>query len=469
MMAHKIWANPLRIRAKQLHLIKIHTLSNLPKKNMNLMPSKTLFERFFHSQTTGSIVLLLATITAVIWANSPWSNLYYSLSHLDIGTYFNGKQYHLTLDHWVKDGLMAIFFFVVGLEIKREILIGELSSLKKAALPVMAALGGAVIPALIYFSFNPGGPAANGWGVPMATDIAFALGLLALFGKRVPIGLKVFLTALAIVDDLMAVLVIALFYTDQINIIALGSAFFLLALLALIVRNHVRRPTLIFFLIVGVWFCVFLSGIHATIAGILLAMIIPVKATIEPREFFSTLRQHKAWLKETKISRQSMVTDKSQRQAIQQIYYAAERMIPTGIQLEEHLHPVQAFLILPLFALLAAGVTVDSATLASFPGTVSLGIIAGLLVGKQIGILGFSFLVVKSGVTELPKGVSWGQLWGVSLLGGIGFTMSIFISELAFDDPAIIADAKIAIFIASILAGIGGFMILAKTLPKKLQ
>ncbi len=434
---------------------------------MKPKPNKTAFERFFHSQTAGSIVLLLATITAVVWANSPWSDLYHTLSHLDIGTYFHGKQYHLTLDHWVKDGLMAIFFFVVGLEIKREILIGELSSVKKAMLPVMAALGGAVIPALIYFSFNPSGPAASGWGVPMATDIAFALGLLALFGKRVPIGLKVFLTALAIVDDLMAVLVIALFYTDQINFTALIAATFLLALLALIVRNNIHRPVCTFLLISGVWLCVFLSGIHATIAGVLLAMIVPVKATIEPKEFFNTLKRHKAWLKETKISRQSMVTDKQQRQAIQQIYLAAERMIPAGIRLEEHLHPIQAFLILPIFALFAAGVTVDSNTLAAFPSTVSLGIIAGLLIGKQVGIVGFSFLVIKSGLTELPARVSWGQIWGVSLLGGIGFTMSIFISELAFTDDAMIADAKIAIFIASILAGICGYLILQRSLPKK--
>jgi len=434
---------------------------------MKSKPNKTLFERFFHSQTAGSVVLLLATITAVVWANSPWSDLYHTLSHLDIGTYFHGKQYHLTLDHWVKDGLMAIFFFVVGLEIKREILVGELSSVKKAMLPVMAALGGAVIPALIYFSFNPSGPAASGWGVPMATDIAFALGLLALFGKRVPIGLKVFLTALAIVDDLMAVLVIALFYTDQINISALIMATFLLALLALIVRNNIHRPVCTFLLISGVWLCVFLSGIHATIAGVLLAMVVPVKATIEPKEFFNTLKRHKAWLNETKISRQSMVTDKQQRQAIQQIYLAAERMIPAGIRLEEHLHPIQAFLILPLFALFAAGVTVDSNTLAAFPSTVSLGIIAGLLIGKQVGIVGFSFLVIKSGLTELPAGVSWGQIWGVSLLGGIGFTMSIFISELAYTDAAMIADAKIAIFIASILAGICGYLVLQKSLPKK--
>ncbi len=434
---------------------------------MKITPSKNLFERFLHSQSSSSVVLILATLTAVIWANSPWADLYQKLSHLDIGTYFNGKQYHLSLDHWVKDGLMAIFFFVVGLEIKREILIGELSSIKKAILPVMAAFGGAVIPALIYFSFNPGGPAASGWGVPMATDIAFALGLLALFGKRVPIGLKVFLTALAIVDDLMAVLVIALFYTDQINIPPLIVSAVLLTLLALVVRNHIRRPVCTFLLIFGVWLGVFLSGIHATIAGVLLAMVIPVKATIEPKKFFTILKQHKSWLMGSKVTRQSMVTDRQQRQAIEQIYMASRKMIPVGIHLEEHLHPVQAFLILPLFALFAAGVIIDNNTLAAFPSSVSLGIITGLLVGKQVGILGFSLLVIKSGWSELPTGVNWGQIWGVSLLGGIGFTMSIFISELAFFDKAMIADAKIAIFIASILAGIAGFLVLNSTLPKK--
>jgi NhaA family Na+:H+ antiporter len=434
---------------------------------MSKPSSKNLFDRFLHSQSSSSIVLILATLTAVIWANSPWADIYQKIGHLDIGTYFNGKQYHLSLDHWIKDGLMAIFFFVVGLEIKREILIGELSTVKKAALPVMAALGGAVVPALIYFAFNPNGPTSSGWGVPMATDIAFALGVLALFGKRVPIGLKVFLTALAIVDDLMAVLVIALFYTDQIDVAALITGAVLLALLALVIRNHIRRPVCIFLLIFGVWVSIFLSGIHATIAGVLLAMVVPVKATIEPKQFFNTLKKHYMSLKGNKITRQSMVHDKKQRQAIEQIYLAAEKMIPAGIHLEEHLHPIQAFLILPLFALFAAGVVIDNNTMAAFPGTVSLGIMTGLLIGKQVGIIGFSFLVIKSGLSQLPKGVTWGQLWGVSLLGGIGFTMSIFISELAFTDAAIIADAKIAIFIASILAGICGYLVLQTTLPKK--
>ena len=434
---------------------------------MGATPEKNQFERFLHSQTSSSLVLILATITAVLWANSPWGDLYIQLSHLDIGAHFNGRQYQLSLDHWVKDGLMTIFFFVVGLEIKREIIIGELSSLKKAILPVGAALGGAIFPALIYLLFNPAGASGNGWGIPMATDIAFALGLLALFGRRVPIGLKVFLTALAIVDDLLAVLVITLFYTEQINIMALGSAFFLLMVLLLIIKNHLHKPLLFFFLCFGVWVCIFLSGIHATIAGVLLAMIIPVKATIEPTHFFSTLKRHKTWLKDSKMTRHSMVADKKQRLAIEEIYRTTRRMIPAGIRLEEELHPIQAFLILPLFALFAAGVTINAQTLAAFPDTISLGIIAGLIAGKQIGIFGFSYAMVKSGWTDLPAGVSWGQLWGVSLLGGIGFTMSIFISELAFSNPALLAEAKISIFVASIAAGMAGTVILNTSLPKR--
>ncbi len=430
--------------------------------------NKNLFERFLHSQSSSSIVLILATLTAVIWANSPWADIYQKLSHLDIGTYFNGREYHLSLDHWVKDGLMAVFFFVVGLEIKREVLIGELSSLRSAILPVVAAIGGAIAPAVIYFLFNRAGAAADGWGIPMATDIAFALGLLALFGRRVPIGLKVFLTALAIVDDLLAVLVIAVFYTGRINLPALVLAAVFLAVLALVVRNRIRRPVCTLVLIFAVWLCVFLSGIHATIAGVLMAMIVPVRSTIEPQEFFRVIREH-AWLRESKLTRHSLVKNRKQRQAIEQIYLAAEHLLPAGIRLEEMLHPIQAFLILPLFALFAAGVAVDSQTMAGFPGPVSLGIMAGLLLGKQAGIFGFSYLVVRSGQAALPTGVTWPQIWGVSLLGGIGFTMSIFISELAFSDAAMIADAKIAIFIASILAGILGFIVLSRVLPKKQQ
>ncbi|PIE73676.1 MAG: Na+/H+ antiporter NhaA [Deltaproteobacteria bacterium] len=450
------------------HVISLSATSTPSQKTMYAEDKspQSLFDRFLHSQSSGSIILLLATITAVIWANSPWSQLYHTLSHLDIGTYFAGKQYHLTLDYWVKDGLMAIFFFVVGLEIKREILIGELSTPRKAILPVMAAFGGAIVPALIYFAFNPSGPTASGWGIPMATDIAFALGVLAVFGKRVPISLKVFLTALAIVDDLMAVMVIALFYTTKISAPALLVAMLLLAVLSWLIRHKHRTPGLHIMLILGIWICIFLSGIHATIAGVLIAMVYPVKASIDPEDFFRVIKKRISSLEKTGLTRDSMVDNKKQFRAINQIYLAAEDMIPAGIYLEQNLHNVQAFVILPLFALFAAGVTIDADTLQGFPGSVSLGIIPGLVLGKQAGIFGFSFLVVKSGLAELSNDLKWVHIWGVSLLGGIGFTMSIFISELAFVDAAIIADAKIAIFIASILAAIAGFAVLNKTLPR---
>jgi NhaA family Na+:H+ antiporter len=434
-----------------------------------IRPSVTLFERFLHSQSAGSLVLLLATIAAVVWANSPWSDLYYTISHIDIGTYVGGRPYHLSLSHWVKDGLMTIFFFVVGLEIKREILIGELSTLRKALLPVMAALGGAIFPALLYWSFNPSGPEAAGWGIPMATDIAFALGVLALFGSRVPVSLKVFLTALAIVDDLMAVMVIALFYTEQISLTALMVAAFLLAILTFVIRKGVRRPGIHLLLILGVWLAILSSGIHATIAGVLVAFAYPIKASIEPKEFYEVIKNRIAKLKESNLTRESMVDNKQQYQAINQIYLAAEDMIPAGIYLEQNLHSVQAFLILPLFALFSAGVVLDMDTFQGFPSSLSLGIILGLLVGKQAGIFGFSYLVVKSGLAELSQEIRWPHLWGVSVLSGIGFTMSIFISELAYADEGLIDDAKVAIFIASILAAILGYITLHRSLPQKTE
>ncbi|MEN8200061.1 MAG: Na+/H+ antiporter NhaA [Thermodesulfobacteriota bacterium] len=427
--------------------------------------SKGLFDRFFRSQTSGSIVLLGATLVAIFWANSPWSSLYHTLAHLDIGTHFHGKQYHLTLDHWVKDGLMTIFFFVVGLEIKREILIGELSSFKKAILPVMAAIGGAVVPALIYFAFNQQGEAAKGWAIPMATDIAFALGVLALFGKRVPIGLKVFLTALAIVDDLLAVIVIAIFYTEQIaiNYLLVGAVF--LGLLAYIARVGVRQTWLHLLLTLIIWVCIFLSGIHATIAGVLIALTVPIKPSLEAKTFFDTICQQMTLLQATEVSADSLVKDKKQRSALVRIYMAAEDMLPAGIHLEDKLHSVQAFLILPLFALFSAGVTVNKEMLAAFPSSVSIGIILGLLLGKQLGITLLSWLTIKVKLAELPAGVSWMHIWGSGVLSGIGFTMSIFISELAFADPATIADAKIAIFVVSVLAAALGFVVLHKSLP----
>jgi Na+:H+ antiporter, NhaA family len=426
---------------------------------------KSLLDRFLHSQSSSSLILLAATICAVIWANSPWAAGYHSLSHLDIGTHFAGRQYHLSLDHWVKDGLMAIFFFVVGLEIKREMLIGELSSFRRAALPVAAALGGAVLPAVIYLYFNRTAPASHGWGIPMATDIAFALGVLALFGSRVPTSLKVFLTALAIVDDLLAVLVIALFYTTTINLVALGIAFVLLVVLALLLRSRFRRLAVLFTLVVAIWLCVYLSGIHATIAGVLIALCVPIRPKIEPVEFFQRIEADLDQLKQTNLTQDSAIDNRQQLAALSRIYVHTEDMIPPGIYLEQHLHSIQAFLILPLFALFAAGVTVEPAMFSGFPSGVSLGIILGLILGKPMGIMALSFLVAKSGLGEMPEDIGWTHLLGVACLAGIGFTMSIFISELGFNDGGLVADAKIAIFLASIASALMGYVLLSRTLP----
>ena len=426
----------------------------------------SFFERFLHSQASGSIVLILAAAAAVFWANSRWAELYHHLSHLDIGVIFAGRTYQMGLAHWVKDGLMTIFFFVVGLEIKREVLLGELSSLRKAALPVLAAVGGCVTPALLYFFFNRSGPGVAGWGIPMATDIAFAIGILALLGSRVPVGLKIFLTALAIVDDLIAVLVIALFYTAEINFQALLAAAGFLALFFLAVKSNARRPILYLFPAIGVWASVMFSGIHATIAGVLIALLVPVKSQIDPGEFLdSIIRSIECLGRSGPLTRDSLALNKRQWQLVEEIYLAADDMIPAGIFLEKHLHSVQAFIILPLFALFSAGVTITAESISSFPGPVSLGVIAGLVLGKQIGIMAFSWLAIAAGMADLPQGVRWPHIWGVSALAGIGFTMSIFISELGFQAQTMIDEAKIAIFIASFAAGLLGYMVLRWTLP----
>ncbi len=432
---------------------------------MGKLTQRTFFDRFLHSQASGSIVLILATIIALIWANSPWKGLYHDLSHLEIGFIFGGKSYQMGLSHWVKDGLMTVFFFVVGLEIKREVLLGELSTLRKATLPVLAAIGGSVVPALIYYFFNPVGPASSGWGVPMATDIAFALGILALLGDRVPPGLKIFLTALAIVDDLIAVLVIALFYTSEIHITSLIMAAFFLLLFYGAVKLQSRRPILYLVPAIGAWSSVMVSGVHATLAGVLIALLVPVRPKIDAKSFLDDITTALHTLDISGFTRaERTYATKEQWNLIEKIYLTADDMIPAGLFLEKHLHPVQAFVILPLFALFSAGVTVNTATMASFPGNLSLGIIFGLFIGKQVGIVLLTWLSKVLGLADLPQGVRWLHIWGVSILAGIGFTMSIFISELGFKDPLLVDEAKIAIFIASILSGIVGFTVLKASL-----
>jgi NhaA family Na+:H+ antiporter len=373
----------------------------------------------------------------------------------------------MSLHHWINDFLMAIFFFVVGLEIKREMVVGRLSSVEKATLPVAAALGGMIAPALLYFFLNSSGEASRGWGVPMATDIAFALGVLSLFGKRVPIGLKVFLTALAIADDLGAVLVIAVFYTSNLNLGELIAAGVFLLLIVGARRLGIRSPLIYLFLAVGVWVDVLFSGVHATVAGVLLAMLMPVQAVREPEHFLAEVREKWEALRGSDLTRDSMIHDRSQLDAISNLRRAAQEMEPAGLVLEERLHPFVVFFILPLFAFFNAGVRIEGSFTETLAQPVSLGVILGLVLGKQIGITLFSWIAVKSGRAALPDGVDWGDLYGAACLGGVGFTMSLFIAELAYETPALGAEAKIGILTASLIAAIWGMIVLATQLARR--
>jgi NhaA family Na+:H+ antiporter len=425
-----------------------------------------MFDRFFHSEVSGSVVLISCTLVALVWANSPWSQSYFDIAHVEIGFSWGDASLTLSLQHWINDALMAIFFFVVGLEVKREIAIGQLSTLRKAALPVSAAIGGMLIPAAIYVAINSGGQAVHGWGIPMATDIAFALGILALFGSRAPIGLKVFLTALAIADDIGAVLVIAIFYTASLKLGALAVAGIFMLLIAGARAIGIRRSGIYLALAVGVWLSVLVSGIHATVAGILVAMLVPIRATVDPEKFLERAKARLAELESAHLTHDSMVGDKAQLHALDDMHSATGDMIPAGIALEHYLHPLQAFLILPLFALFNAGVELGGDSLSQTTDPVGIGIVLGLVLGKQIGVTGLSWIAVRSGRADLPDGVTWPHIWGASCLAGVGFTMSLFITELAFDDPSHVAKAKLGILAASVIAGLLGYWILSRSLPE---
>ncbi len=379
------------------------------------------FQRFAHTESAGGIVLLVCAAVALLWANSPWGDSYFHLWETNIGIRVGWHALDMSLHHWINDGLMAVFFFVVGLEIKREMLVGELSTPRQAALPIAGALGGMIVPALIYAALNAGGPGSAGWGIPMATDIAFALGVLALLGPRVPVGLKVFLTALAIADDLGAVMVIALFYTSGLAYYSLlVGAGILAALIGLNVLG-VRRPAPYLALGVLLWLAFLKSGVHATVAGVVLAMTIPARARVDEEESLD----------------------------VESPLFTMERS----------LHGPVAFFIMPLFALANAGVAVGG-LLDSLSLPVTSGVVLGLVFGKPIGITFFSWMAVRFGLATLPAQTSWRALHGVSWLGGIGFTMSLFIAGLAFTDANLLDSAKLGILGASLVAGMAGWVML---------
>jgi NhaA family Na+:H+ antiporter len=432
------------------------------------------FVSFAHTASASGIVLLIATAIALAWANSPWAESYHHLWELPIGVTFGGATAGTTLHHLINDGLMAVFFFVVGLEIKREMIAGELSSLQSAALPMVAALGGMVVPAAIYAAFNAGGPGLPGWGVPMATDIAFALGVLALLGDRVPTGLKVFLAALAIVDDIGAVLVIALFYSSGVAWGPLAGAAGLLLLAIGFNRAGVRRPWAYGFLGLALWGTVLLSGIHATVAGVLLAFAIPVRTRVNEQQFLASARHaledfDAAAAVTASDPNTTVLSNVGHHTAIEEIETLCEQAQPPLIRLERALHGVVSFGIMPIFALANAGVTLDAAALgAAVTSPVTIGAALGLLIGKPVGIAGFAWVAVKAGVSTLPRGASWGAVIGVAVLGGIGFTMALFIAGLAFppDTPAaaLLDAAKLGILAASAVAGVIGSVVLRRAL-----
>ncbi|HEX6202523.1 MAG TPA: Na+/H+ antiporter NhaA [Thermoanaerobaculia bacterium] len=417
------------------------------------------FQAFFRLESASGLLLLAAALVALVWANSPAASSYFELwrtmATMAVGPVVIEKPLLL----WINDGLMAVFFFVVGLEIKREVLVGELAAPRKAALSVAAAIGGMAVPAAIYWLFNSGGPGAAGWGIPMATDIAFALGVLALLGRRVPLSLKVFVTAVAIVDDLGAVLVIAVFYTERLSTGMLGvGAVFLLAMVVLN-RAGVRRTWPYALLGAFLWLAFLKSGVHATIAGVLGAMAIPARRKIDAPEFLRRAEALLAEIREDTVPGRAEPTE-DQRDALHSLDKAAENVGTPLARIEHALHPWVAFFIMPVFALANAGVAVEGGLAATLGSPIALGIVLGLFVGKQVGVLGAAWLAVKSGLAAMPAGITWRQMWGVSLLCGIGFTMSLFIAGLAFPDPALLDAAKVGILAASLVSGVAGALAL---------
>ena len=409
------------------------------------------FEEFVRSESAGGIALIAAALVAFAWANSPLAPAYDAMRDIHLGVGFAGREFDESLLHWVNDGLMALFFFLVGLEIKREVLTGELSAPRDAALAVAAALGGMVVPAGVYVAVNWGGEGVAGWGVPVATDIAFALGVMALLGSRVPLSLKVFLTALAIVDDLGAVLLIAFFYTGEINLPNLAVSFAALALALLYGRLGGRNLKVFALLGVVAWFFVLQSGVHATVAGVLLALVIPLKRKISPGSLKAELR---AGLEGAKFEEVEVEVANLER--------VLENAQSPLHRLEHSLHPWVAFLVLPVFALFNAGVSLGGAGgEAGLLNPITAGVFLGLLIGKPVGILAASWLAIRLGIASLPVGVGWREMAGAGILAGIGFTMSLFVGGLAFGESGGMLDqAKLGVLCASVLAAVLGLALL---------
>ncbi|HZW09729.1 MAG TPA: Na+/H+ antiporter NhaA [Phycisphaerales bacterium] len=426
------------------------------------------FKRFAARSSAGGVVLIACTVVALVWANSSAAEGYRNLFHgekLTLG--FGDIVFAETLGHWINDALMALFFFVVGLEIKREVLVGELSSPRRAALPIAGAVGGMIGPAIVYAAINWGQPTVRGWGIPMATDIAFALGILSLLGAKAPTSLKVFLTSLAIADDLGALIVIAAFYTEQLATDALICAG--VVTLGMIGLNllRVRSPWIYFLFGVALWYFVFRSGVHATISGVIGAMTIPATARAAPRRYLAATREaldsFEAYVDDPG---HEIETSPQQRAAVWAVQKSGLQVLPVLHRLEDALHPFTVFLVIPVFALANAGVHLGGPLGDMLAGRVTLGVVLGLFVGKPVGIFLAAWLAVKLGIGELPRGVGWRHIFGAGCLGGIGFTMALFIANLAFDgSPDELDRAKLGILGASLLSALLGLAVVASCKP----
>ena len=422
--------------------------------------------RFISKSSTGGIMLFTAAVLAIVLTNSPWADAYSHFWELNFSIGVGDQTLSKPLHHWINDGLMAIFFFVVGLELKREIMGGALSTLSGAMMPVAAAAGGMIVPALLYWLVNPGGPTAAGWGIPMATDIAFALGILHLLGDRVPLSMKIFLTALAIADDLGAVLVIAFFYTSQLDMASLAQAGIYLGILVAANRLGVRST--FFYAIVGaggVWLAFLMSGVHATIAAVLIAFTIPASVKIDEASYTRRLEGLLKRYRDEEPNGNPLVTHE-QLHIIEEIRTCSKLALTPLQRLEHALHPFVTFVIMPIFALANAGVAIGHDFFSELTSPVSVGVALGLVIGKFTGVFGASMIMLRTGMGRLPDGLTVRHLAAVSVLAGIGFTMSLFIADLAFEDPMSIRQARFGILTSSILAAILGYWAVARVCRK---
>ncbi|SEF41154.1 sodium/proton antiporter, NhaA family [Parabacteroides chinchillae] len=435
--------------------------------------------RFAIQKTNASLLLFMATVIAMILANSPWEGTYHQLLSFPINlqawtfNFFSHQGEPMSMLAFVNDALMAVFFFVIGLEIKQEILIGELCSVRKALLPVIAACGGMIVPVLFYILVCSSGPEARGAAIPMATDIAFALAVLGLLGKRVPLSMRIFLTALAVVDDIGGIIIIALFYSGEIASVPLLISIAILALLY--VGGKLGIHNSLFYYVAGfiVWLLFLESGVHPTIAGVLVAFTVPARPVVKLDDFTCDMTGYLDMLDYTEVkqSKQAAVLTPTQIQVLNNIHSLADKTISPLQSIADKLHPLVNYLILPLFAFVNAGVTfgnIQPQTLLNVP----LAVLAGLFVGKTVGIFSFSYLFVKSGIVSMPTGMSKRTLLGVSMLGGIGFTVALFIANLSFgsDTPVgidLLNQAKLGVFSGSFISGLCGYLLLKKMLPKE--